>query len=355
MDDGKTPENAAISSSAPAAGATARALAATVEGCTAAVDPAAAPPLPAGTCASIGPCLAAMPASCATKTLTLAAGSYTGPQNTRIELAGADSVAIVGPAAPAPLRAGAGGAAALDTAAAPPAAAAVATIDGEGAAWLFAVGGKASLRLANVALARGRGGQFDRGGGTVISGGGALRVTGSGALSASGVLLDSNTAVLASGSRFAEDGAVFVSSDGAVNFDGNAGLAREPRAALAWLQQSAELGCDFAQSDLGTAYFEGQGLPQSIDLAVQWATRAAEQGRALAQSNLAGSLLQQAAARFGACDATGHSAAPLALYAYGARELHRARRTRTNSGANRVKSAPRIHAATARRKRARKK
>ena len=185
-------------------------------GCSATVDPAAAAPLPAGTCVSIVPCLAAMPASCATKTLLLRPGRYTGPQNTRLALGGTDSVAIVGPAAPAPLRAGPGGAAELD--AAPPAAA-VATIDGEGVAWILAVSGSAALRLENVALARGRGGQFTSVLGR-MSGGGALRVTGSGAVNATGVLFDSNTVTRASGSTYAMGGAVYTESSGAARFSG---------------------------------------------------------------------------------------------------------------------------------------
>jgi hypothetical protein len=190
-------------------------------GCTAAVNPAAATPPPAGTCVSIGPCLDAMPAICATKTLLLQVGSYTGPQNTRIDLVGTESVAIVGPVLPAPLRAGAGGAVELDDTAAAPLAPAVATIDGEHAAWLFAVGGNAILSLANVVLARGRSGRFDRGDGVEIYGGGALRVTGSGALNATGVLFDSNEAVEPVGiSMLSEGGAMFSSSDGAAQVDG---------------------------------------------------------------------------------------------------------------------------------------
>ena len=191
-------------------------------GCIADVDPSATPP-PAGACASIGPCLAAMPVICTTKTLRLAAGRYRGAANTRVQLNGTASVAIVGPAAPAPLRPG--GAAELD--APPPAAAAVATIDGEGAAWLFAVGGSARLRLENLALARGRGGQFPMGEGMVVdgseamvvSGGGALRVTDSGAVNATGVLFDSNAALGAPGLSGSWGGAVFFSSDGAALVD----------------------------------------------------------------------------------------------------------------------------------------
>jgi hypothetical protein len=195
-------------------------------GCAATVDPTAVAPLPAGTCVSIGPCLAAMPPSCATRTLRLQPGRYAGPQNTRIALAGTDSVAIVGPIAPAPLRAGPGGAPEADTAATP-APPGVATIDGEDAAWLFAVGANATLRLTNVGLARGQGGQFTRvfdldgkkGSFTLtVFGGGALRVLGSGTVTATGVLFDSNTC--GSVSALCVGGAMVTSSDSAVLLDG---------------------------------------------------------------------------------------------------------------------------------------
>ena len=146
-----------------------------------------------------------MPANCVTKTLLLAAGNYTGAHNTAVALSNTDSVAVVGPTTPAPMRSSL---AATDTA----------TIDGEGSAWLFAVSGTASLRLENVVLARGRGGQFDPGDGTMTSGGGALRVTGSGTVSVAGVLFDANTAAPASDSSYAKGGAVFLSSDGAMLF-----------------------------------------------------------------------------------------------------------------------------------------
>jgi hypothetical protein len=157
-----------------------------------------------------------MPASCATKALLLRPGSYTGPQNTRIELKGKESVAIVGPVAPAPLRVGADGVAEVDDTTAAPPAADVATIDGEGAAWLFAVGGSAILWLTHVVLARGRGGQFG-----AVSGGGALSITGSGSVNATGVLFDSNTASpTTSGSTSVSGGAVIISSDGAALVNG---------------------------------------------------------------------------------------------------------------------------------------
>jgi hypothetical protein len=185
-------------------------------GCTVTVNPAAVPP-PAGTCMSIGPCLVAMPASCATKTLLLQPGTYTGSQNTRIDLSGTDSVSIVGPTAPSPLRVGPDGTAEMGDATAPPPAVAVATIDGEGAEWLFAVGGSAMLLLAHVVLTRGQGGHFDRGDGRLASGGGALRVTGSGAVNATGVLFDSNMASPASNSA---GGAMYTSSNGAAHING---------------------------------------------------------------------------------------------------------------------------------------
>ena len=195
--------------------------------CTAVVSPETAPP-PVGVCVSIRACLAAIPASCTTKTLHLKAGRYSGPQNTRIELNGTASVAIVGPAAPVPLRVSPNGVAEVDDMAkAASAAATVAVIDGEHHAWIFAVGGRAELRLENVTLARGQAGQFPMGEGMVVggdgimmvSGGGALRVTESGAVNISGVLFDSNTAI-SHGLSGNWGGALFTSSDGAALVDG---------------------------------------------------------------------------------------------------------------------------------------
>jgi hypothetical protein len=212
----------------------AAAMTAATTPCTASVDPAAVPPLPAGACAAINPCLAAMPAHCATKTLLLLPGKYYGVQNTQVNVSGTDSVAIVGPVAPAPLLTGPGkewllegiyggysfagelqnatyfgidyfGAAGsvelrrFPVVAAPPTAA-VATIDGGDREWLFAVSGNATLRLENVALVRGRSS-------VAAARGGALHVAGSGAVNATSVLFDSNTANGTTGS------ALFTCSD----------------------------------------------------------------------------------------------------------------------------------------------
>eukprot|EP00937_MAST-01D_sp_MAST-1D-sp2_P004612 g4612.t1 len=181
-----------------------------------------------------------MPASCPTKTLRLMPGAvYRGMQNTGIALNGTASVSIEGPATPAPLRVGPGGAAEPVAGAGVPAASAVATIDGEGAQWLFAVRGNASLTLRDVALVRGRGGQFDRGDGTHFYGGGAVLLLAAARLSASGVLFESNTAAVQAGSMFAASGAaIFTASLGTAALRGctfrNNSASHSGGAALVW-------------------------------------------------------------------------------------------------------------------------
>ena len=183
--------------------------------CRAIVDPSA------GSCSAIAPCLAAMPSTCAVKALTLLPGvTYSGPQNTNIAINGTAAVSITGPAAPAPLRVGPDGAAEPVTGAGVPAASAVATIDGEGTRWLFSVADTASLTLRDVALVRGRGGQFEETKGRLVNVGGAVLIQGAARFNATGVLFDSHTAAVQAGSKFANGGAVFSSSEGAAALHG---------------------------------------------------------------------------------------------------------------------------------------
>jgi predicted outer membrane repeat protein len=162
-----------------------------------------------------------MPRSCATKTLLLAPGTYSGPQNTRIALGSNVSVVIIGPTVPVLLRTSADGAAVTDAEPTLSLDAAVATIDGAGTEWLFAVGGNATLMLANLTLTHGRGAQFNRGDGTQILGGGALRVTGNGVANITGVLFESNDAMPTDGSSLVgEGGALFCSSKSALSLSG---------------------------------------------------------------------------------------------------------------------------------------
>ena len=80
-----------------------------------------------GGCMNIKPCLLAMPADCAVKTLLLASGIYSGSQNANVLIEGESSVEILGEN---------GGA----------------IIDGSGTDSLISVTGKGSLRLANLTL-----------------------------------------------------------------------------------------------------------------------------------------------------------------------------------------------------------
>jgi predicted outer membrane repeat protein len=79
-------------------------------------------------CTAIKPCLRAMSADCAVKTLDLPPGIYNGTENVNVGVASSESVALVG----------AGGA----------------VIDGGGTDWLISVVGNGSLALTNLMLQR---------------------------------------------------------------------------------------------------------------------------------------------------------------------------------------------------------
>jgi predicted outer membrane repeat protein len=117
-------------------------------------------------CTDIKPCLLAMPADCAVKTLELLPGVYGGAQNVEVTIAGNDSVALIGHTG--------------------------ATIDGGGVTWLVSVTDSASLSLVNLVLQRG----FIPAGSSRYGmyGGAALFVVGQGAVSATGVQFSDNEA-----------------------------------------------------------------------------------------------------------------------------------------------------------------
>jgi hypothetical protein len=131
-----------------------------------------------------------MPANCTTKTLHLLPGTYSGPQNTKIELSGDENFTVVISSQPEKAT----------------------TIDGDGNSWLFNVRGSMSLRLEHISLVNGFG---SPGIGMASSeGGAAVRVTEQASVFASWCLIERMD-----GSPLGHGGAIHFASSGVFRFD----------------------------------------------------------------------------------------------------------------------------------------